>query len=206
MKKYEVLQAIEQAGIVAVVRGDSAEEAERISRACVKGGVNIIELTYTTPNASNVIESLSEVENCLVGAGTVLDATTARLAILAGAMFIVSPAFDEETAKLCNLYKIPYMPGCMTITEITHALQAGVDVIKLFPGRMAAPAIVKDIKAPLPHVDIMPTGGVSLENVQDWIQAGVCAVGVGGQLTKGSSNDIIETAQQFINKIKEIRS
>lgn len=206
MKKYEVLQAIEQAGIVAVIRGQSAEEAIRISKACVDGGVNIIELTYTTPNASSVIELLSEEKNCIIGAGTVLDATTARLAILAGATFIVSPAFDLETAKLCNLYKIPYMPGCMTITEITTALEAGVDVIKLFPGRMAAPAIVKDIKAPLPQVDIMPTGGVSLDNVQDWIQAGVCAVGVGGQLTKGSSEEITQIAKQFVKKIKEARS
>ncbi|WP_062046561.1 bifunctional 2-keto-4-hydroxyglutarate aldolase/2-keto-3-deoxy-6-phosphogluconate aldolase [Bacillus sp. JCM 19034] len=206
MKKYQVLQAIEQAGIVAVIRGDSSEEALRISTACVDGGVNIIELTYTTPNASSVIEALTKEKDCIVGAGTVLDATTARLAILAGATFIVSPAFDAETAKLCHLYKIPYMPGCMTITEITTALASGVDVIKLFPGRMAQPAIVKDIKAPLPQVDIMPTGGVSLDNVQEWIQAGVYAVGVGGQLTKGSSEEIAQTAEQFVNKIKEARS
>ncbi|MBP3950997.1 bifunctional 2-keto-4-hydroxyglutarate aldolase/2-keto-3-deoxy-6-phosphogluconate aldolase [Bacillus suaedae] len=208
MKKYEVIKNISSNLLVAVVRGENAEEAIRISKACTEGGVKVIELTYTTPDASAVISQLKQElpKDILIGAGTVLDVTTARLAMLAGAEFIVSPSFDTETAKLCNLYKIPYMPGCMTITEMKSALENGCDVIKLFPGRMFGPAIVKDLKAPLPQLDIMPTGGVGLDNVQEWIKAGVCAVGVGGQLAKGTSEDISETARQFIKKIEEVRT
>ena len=144
-----------------------------ISEACVKGGIQGIEVTFTVQSADEVIKELVSVyktnEKVVIGAGTVLDATTARIAILAGAQFIVSPAFDEETAKLCNLYQIPYMPGCMTITEMKTALEAGVDIVKLFPGNAFGPGFIKAVKAPLPQVNIMPTGGVSLDNVEEWI-------------------------------------
>lgn len=142
----------------------------------------------------------------IVGAGTVLDATTARIAILAGAEFIVSPAFDEETAKLCNLYQVPYMPGCMTITEMTKAMEYGSEIIKLFPGSAFGPSFVKAVKAPLPQVNIMPTGGVSLENMEEWFANGVVAVGAGGKLASGTDEEIIATAQSFVEKIKEIRA
>lgn len=168
LKKSKILKKITDIGIVAVVRSETIEEGIRISKACVEGGIPAVEVTYTVPGATEVIKALKEQftsDELVIGAGTVLDASTARIAILAGSEFIVSPAFDEETAKLCNLYQVPYMPGCMTITEITKAMQYGADIVKLFPGSAFGPSFVKAVKAPLPQANIMPTGGVSLENI-----------------------------------------
>ena len=209
LKKIKILKKITDIGIVAVVRSETIEEGIRISKACVEGGIPAIEVTYTVPGATEVIKALKEQftsEELVIGAGTVLDAATARIAILAGSEFIVSPAFDEETAKLCNLYQVPYMPGCMTITEITKAMQYGADIVKLFPGSAFGPSFVKAVKAPLPQANIMPTGGVSLENIDEWFKNGVVAVGAGGKLASGSSEDIIATAKAFVEKIKEIRN
>ena len=209
LKKSKILKKITDIGIVAVVRSETIEEGIRISKACVEGGIPAIEVTYTVPGATEVIKALKEQftsDELVIGAGTVLDAATARIAILAGSEFIVSPAFDEETAKLCNLYQVPYMPGCMTITEITKAMQYGADIVKLFPGSAFGPSFVKAVKAPLPQANIMPTGGVSLENIDEWFKNGVLAVGVGGKLASGSSEDIIATAKAFVEKIKEIRN
>ncbi len=209
LKKSKILKKITDIGIVAVVRSETIEEGIRISKACVEGGIPAIEVTYTVPGATEVIKALKEQftsDELVIGAGTVLDASTARIAILAGSEFIVSPAFDEETAKLCNLYQVPYMPGCMTITEITKAMQYGADIVKLFPGSAFGPSFVKAVKAPLPQANIMPTGGVSLENIDEWFKNGVVAVGVGGKLASGSSEDIIATAKAFVEKIKEIRN
>ena len=141
----------------------------------------------------------------MVGAGTVLDSETARVAILAGAKYIVSPAFDLETAKLCNRYQVPYMPGCMTLTEIITAMEAGADIIKVFPGSAFGPSFIKAIKGPLPQAVLMPTGGVSLDNVDQWIKNGCVAVGVGGNLTKGTSEEMTNTAKAFVAKVKEAR-
>ena len=209
LKKSKILKKITDIGIVAVVRSETIEEGIRISKACVEGGIPAIEVTYTVPGATEVIKALKEQftsDELVIGAGTVLDAATARIAILAGSEFIVSPAFDEETAKLCNLYQVPYMPGCMTITEITKAMQYGADIVKLFPGSAFGPSFVKAVKAPLPQANIMPTGGVSLENIDEWFKNGVVAVGAGGKLASGSSENIIATAKAFVEKIKEIRN
>lgn len=209
LKKSKILEKIIDIGIVAVVRAENIEEGIRISKACAKGGVPAIEVTYTVPGATEVIKALQEQnknKEMIIGAGTVLDAATARIAILAGAEFIVSPGFDKETAKLCNLYQVPYMPGCMTITEMTEALKYGADIIKLFPGSAFGPSFVKAIKAPLPHANIMPTGGVSLENIDEWFKNGVVAVGAGGKLASGKDEDIIATAQAFRKKIIEFRN
>lgn len=209
LRKSKILKKITDIGIVAVVRSETIEEGIRISKACVEGGIPAIEITYTVPGATEVIKALKEQftsDELVIGAGTVLDAATARIAILAGSEFIVSPAFDEETAKLCNLYQVPYMPGCMTITEITKAMQYGADIVKLFPGSAFGPSFIKAVKAPLPQANIMPTGGVSLENIDEWFKNGVVAVGAGGKLASGSSEDIIATAKAFVEKIKEIRN
>lgn len=209
LRKSKILKKITDIGIVAVVRSETIEEGIRISKACVEGGIPAIEVTYTVPGATEVIKALKEQftsNELVIGAGTVLDAATARIAILAGSEFIVSPAFDEETAKLCNLYQVPYMPGCMTITEITKAMQYGADIVKLFPGSAFGPSFIKAVKAPLPQANIMPTGGVSLENIDEWFKNGVVAVGAGGKLASGSSEDIIATAKAFVEKIKEIRN
>lgn len=207
MNKLQTLNYIHEKGIVAVIRGKDKQEALRFSKACADGGVNILEITFTVPNAIDVMKSLIEElgNSVLIGAGTVLDEVTARLAIMEGAKFIVSPAFDEKVARLCNLYQIPYMPGCMTPTEITRALEFGVDVIKVFPGSAFGPSYFGALKGPLPYVNLMPTGGVDIDNVDEWIKQGAYAVGVGGQLVKGSSEEIIEKAKKFVQKIEEAR-
>ena len=207
MRKYEVLKRIEEVGVVAVVRAENSEKAKKIALACMEGGIDSIEITFTVPGAHKVIESLTEEfgDRLLVGAGTVLDSETARIAILAGAKYIVSPGFDLETAKLCNRYQVPYMAGCMTITEMIKAMEAGVDVLKVFPGSAFGPSFVKAIRGPLPQAVLMPTGGVSIDNVDQWIKNGCIAVGVGGNLTKGSSEDMTNAAKEFVAKVKEAR-
>ncbi|QOY33793.1 bifunctional 2-keto-4-hydroxyglutarate aldolase/2-keto-3-deoxy-6-phosphogluconate aldolase [Anaerobacillus isosaccharinicus] len=215
MKKIKTLLQISETGIVAVVRADSASEAIDISNACIEGGIKTIEVTYTTPDADLAIKELvklyNEQSDIVVGAGTVLDETTARLAILAGAEFIVSPAFDKSVAKLCNLYRIPFMPGCLTIGEMKEALTYGADVIKLFPGSVVSPDYVKAVKAPLPQADIMPTGGVSLDNIGEWLHSGCIAVGVGGNLVNAAKKDgdyqkVIQLAKQYVNKVQDARN
>ncbi len=208
MIKYEILKRIHEVGVVAVVRAESTEKAKKIALACMDGGVDSIEITFTVPGAHKVIEDLTNEfgDKLLVGAGTVLDSETARIAILSGAKYIVSPAFDLETAKLCNRYQIPYMPGCMTIKEMITAMEAGADVIKVFPGSAFGPSFISAIKGPLPQASLMPTGGVSLDNVDQWIKNGCIAVGVGGNLTKGTSEDMTKAAKEFVNKVKEARS
>ncbi len=213
MNKLKVLSKITNCGVVAVVRATSKEEAINISKACVKGGIAGIEITFTVQGADQIISELAAVyeqnNNVVIGAGTVLDAITARIAILAGAEFIVSPSFDQETAELCNLYQIPYMPGCMTITEMKQALKSGVDIIKLFPGNTFGPDWVKGVKAPLPQVNIMPTGGVDLENVGQWIKNGCVAVGVGGSLIAyaktGEFEKMTINARKFVEKVQQAR-
>jgi 2-dehydro-3-deoxyphosphogluconate aldolase / (4S)-4-hydroxy-2-oxoglutarate aldolase len=213
MNKLKVLTNIAECGVVAVVRADTAEEAIKISDACVQGGILGIEITFTIKGAEQILKELSSIyadhQQVVLGAGTVLDTATARIAILAGAQFIVSPSFDKETAKLCNLYQVPYMPGCMTITEMKHALEYGADIIKLFPGNAFGPDFVKSVKAPLPQVNIMPTGGVSLDNVHQWIRNGCVAVGVGGNLVApaktGDYEKITHYAKQYIDRVQEAR-
>lgn len=208
MKKFEILQKIKDVGVVAVIREENLEKAIEVSKACIDGGIPAVEVTYTVPNATEVISHLKmsiPAEKLIVGAGSVLDSETARIAILAGAEYIVSPAFDIDTAKLCNRYQIPYMPGCMTITEMVTAMEAGCDIIKMFPGSAFGPSFVKAVKAPLPQINIMPTGGVSLENVDEWFKNGVIAVGAGGQLTSGSYEEIVIKSQEFVKKVKNIR-
>ena len=207
MLKYEVLNKVHELGIVPVIRGESVEEALGFCRALIDGGIDILEVTFTIPNALDVFKQLNEElpATATLGAGTVMDATTARLAILNGAKFIVSPGFNPEVAKMCNLYQIPYMPGCISFTEITKALEYGVDLIKLFPGSLAGPSYVKAIHSPLPQANIMPTGGVSLENLEEWFKAGVFAVGAGSNLVKGTHDEIVEQSRKYLDKIKEVR-
>ena len=213
MKKLKTLTALTETGIVAVVRGKSKEEGIAISEAVIAGEVTSIEVAYTTPNASDVIATLKERhqdnQNVVIGAGTVLEAVTAKLAIDAGAAFVVSPSFDREVAEMCNLYQVPYMPGCMTITEINTALKSGVDIIKVFPGDVLGSRFIKDVKGPLPYVNLMPTGGVSLDNMAEWFNNGVIAVGVGGNLTAGMTpgdySKATENAAAYVAKLREIR-
>jgi len=210
--KIKVLEEIVTSGLVAVIRADNPEQAAHIAEACALGSVAALEITFTVPGASGVIEHLAKEfsHTILLGAGTVLDPETARIAILAGAHFVVSPSLNPETARLCNRYQVPYMPGAGTIREVVEAMECGADIVKVFPGEILGPAFVKAVKGPLPQASLMPTGGVSLENVVDWIRAGAVAVGVGGTLTAGAKTgdfaSITQLARQFVAKIKEARS
>lgn len=210
--KLHNLQRIIETGIVAVLRAESSQQALKIAEAVRCGGIDLIEITLTVPGALDVIKDLKDSYpdgQILIGAGTVLDSETARLAILAGAEFVVSPIFNREMIRLCNRYQKICMPGCMSITEMVEAMEAGADVIKLFPGSAFGPSIIKAIKGPLPQAPILPTGGVSLDNVDQWIKNGCIAVGVGGELTRGAKEGnyalIEETARQFVEKIKLAR-
>lgn len=213
MIKINTLRALKECGVVAVVRGNSKEVGVEISKACVKGGVKALEVTYTNKFANDIIKELSEIyegqDDVVIGAGTVLDAETARAAMLAGAKYIVSPAFDLETAKICNRYKVPYLPGIMTINEIIAAHEAGVDFVKLFPGSAFGQGYVKAIKGPLPYANIMVTGGVNIDNLDSWIKAGVDAVGIGGELNKlgeeGKFEEITAVCEQYMAKLNEAR-
>ncbi len=211
--KEEVLRRITDVGIVAVVRAESAEKAKKITDACIAGGVPAIEMTFTVPKADKVIAELADMyseDEIILGAGTVMDSETARIAILAGAQYIVSPYFDLETAKLCNRYRVAYMPGCMTIKEVVAAMEAGADIIKIFPGEVAGPKLIKAINGPIPQARMMPTGGVSVDNVDEWIKAGAVAVGAGSSLTAGAKTGdyaaITETAKKFVENIKIARA
>ena len=213
MIKIKVLKALEQCGVVAVVRGNTREIGMKISEACIKGNVKAIEVAYTNKFANDIIKELHDkydkFEDIVIGAGTVLDSETARLAILAGAKYIVSPSFSEETAKLCNRYKIPYIPGVMTINEIVKAHENGVDIVKIFPGSAFGPGYVGSIKGPLPYASVMVTGGVNLENIDLWQKAGVDLVGIGGELNKlgesGKFDEITEICNQYIEKFNQAR-
>ena len=170
-------------------------------------------MTFTVPKADKVIAELADMyseDEIILGAGTVMDSETARIAILAGAQYIVSPYFDLETAKLCNRYRVAYMPGCMTIKEVVAAMEAGADIIKIFPGEVAGPKLIKAINGPIPQARMMPTGGVSVDNVDEWIKAGAVAVGAGSSLTAGAKTGdyaaITETAKKFVENIKIARA
>lgn len=213
MKKVEILTKLKNAGIIAVIRGNFKEEALEAAKAVAEGGMKGLELTFTVPEADKVISELAEFfqndPEIVIGAGTVLDAATARLAIMAGAEYIVSPGFNQETAEICNLYQIPYLPGCMTITEMQTALKSGVDIIKLFPANVYEPSVISAFKAPLAQLNIMPTGGISLDNIAEWFEAGAIAVGIGGNLLapakKGDFEGVTEMAKKYVQKYKEIK-
>lgn len=208
MNKEQVITRIKECGLVAVVRASSKEQGINIAEACIAGGVAAIELTFTVPNADKIIDSLASKYSkgeIIIGAGTVLDPETARIAILNGAQYIVSPAVNIDTIKLCNRYRIPIMPGIMTPTEALTALEYGVDILKVFPGGLFGPSVIKDFKGPLPQADFMPTGGVTVDNVGEWIKAGAVAVGAGSSLTAGGYDTVVANAKSFLQAIKEAR-
>ncbi len=192
MNKLRIIRHIHEEGVVAVLRGDSPEEVVEMAEQAIAGGIKIIEITMTVPFALRAIEKLASVYSstaqnpekyAVIGAGTVLDPETARAAIMSGSEFVVGPSLHPETVRMCNRYRIPVMPGVMTVKEIQEALELGVDVVKLFPGNLYSPSMIRSIKGPLPQANIMPTGGVNLDNLKDWVKAGAFAVGIGSDLT-----------------------
>lgn len=214
MTKEEVLQFIKILGIVPVLRADSAEEAVQIADAIIAGGINCLEVTMTVPNGISVIETLSVKygESVLIGAGTVLDVETGQKCIDAGAKFLVTPCLIPEIIKLCNIREIAICAGALTPTEIFTAWSAGADVVKVFPASaMGGASYMKALKAPFPQIEIMPTGGVSLETINDFLKSGVVAVGVGGELVstkllrEGKADEMTETARKYLEIIAQIR-
>ena len=214
MEKEKVLAKIKEQGIVAVVRGKDEADGVKIAEACIAGGVKIIELAFTTPRAHECIKALADKykddKDVIIGAGTVLDAITARIAILEGAQFIVSPAFDLDTIKLCNKYRVASMPGTSTLAGVLEALEAGADVIKIFPGEIMGVKMIKAVHGPIPQAQMMPTGGVNLENVGEWLKAGCIAVGTGGSLTapakKGDYAGVTKNAEAFVMAVAAARA
>lgn len=208
LKKYKILNQLHENYLVAVVRGNDEDETKKIVDEIIKGGFKNIEITFTVPNAEEVINQVHKQygDDIVLGAGTVLDAATAQIAINKGAQYIVSPHLDTNISKLCNVYSIPYLPGCSSATEIIEALRYGSDLIKLFPGGQLGAGFIKDIKGPVPNVELMPSGGVNLDNVSDWIEKGSFAVGIGGDLTKeftGNNYEVIsEKAQKYVDAVR----
>jgi 2-dehydro-3-deoxyphosphogluconate aldolase/(4S)-4-hydroxy-2-oxoglutarate aldolase len=203
MNKYSTINALTSTKLVAVIRGKDASEATELSKAAIEGGIKAIELTYTTPQIEDTFRSLKGLD-VLLGAGSVLDSETARHAILNGAKFIVSSHFVEDVAKLCNRYGIPYIPGCMSIREMASALELGCDILKLFPAGHFDPSFIKAVNGPLPNVKIMPTGGINLDNMEEWINAGAVAIGIGSDLNKAYQNRgyeaVVKLSEKYIEK------
>jgi 2-dehydro-3-deoxyphosphogluconate aldolase/(4S)-4-hydroxy-2-oxoglutarate aldolase len=215
MNKAAVLQTIRDVGIIPVVRAESAEEAMQAIEAIRAGGISILEITMTVPGAIGVIEEVTKRygDEALVGAGTVLDGETARACILAGARFVVSPALNLETIEVCRGNDVAVMPGALTPTEVVQAWSAGADFVKVFPaGAVGGASYIKSLKAPLPQIELVPTGGVSLKTAADFIRAGASALGVGADLVdlkaihEGQQNLITERARQFVKIVQEART
>jgi len=215
MSKQQVLATIREVGIVPVVRAESADEAGRAIDAIRAGGVSVIEITMTVPGALRLIEDLARRfgEDAVVGVGTVLDPETARACILAGAQFVVTPTLNRDTIACCRRYGVPVMPGALTPTEVLTAWEAGADMVKVFPcSALGGASYIKALKAPLPQIDLIPTGGVNLDTAADFIKAGSTALGVGADLVDlkalrdGKAALITERAQKLVAIVKAARA
>ena len=213
MNKEAYLQTIIDTGIVAVIRVNNEEELVDTAIALNKGGVKALEITMTSPGALAAIEEATRKlgDEAIIGVGSVLDPETARMAILAGAKFVVGPVLNEDVIRLCQRYSVACIPGAFTPTEILRAWEAGADVVKVFPATKLGPSFFKDVLGPLPQVRLTPTGGVSLENVGDFIKAGACFVGVGSALVNkelvavGKWDELAALAAEYIDAVKEAR-
>ncbi len=206
----EILNQLLDDKLVAILRADSGDLLVEASRAMVRGGIRSLEITMTVPGAIDILKQAREElgDEVLLGAGTVLDAETARLVILAGADFIVSPHTDPEIIQMAKRYSKPILPGAFTPTEVIQAWQMGADIVKIFPSDPIGPKYIKNLRGPLPQVRLMPTGGVDLDTIGDFFAAGACAVGIGGSLLKKSWLDekdfeaIESQAEKFVEAIQ----
>jgi len=210
MNSRQSLQRLVNCGIAAVIRAPDGQQLVEVAEALLAGGVDVIEVTFTVPQAHRVLEQVAATlgERILLGAGTVLDTQTARIALLAGAQFIVSPTLDLRVIELCRRYDKLVMPGALTPTEVLTAWQAGADVVKVFPSDVTGPRYLKALRGPLPQVRLMPTGGVDLSTAADFLAAGACALGVGGALVEakalahGDMARIESLARQFVEIVR----
>jgi 2-dehydro-3-deoxyphosphogluconate aldolase/(4S)-4-hydroxy-2-oxoglutarate aldolase len=213
LTRAEIVTRIQATGVVAVIRLTDAAVGRDVAQALVDGGVTALEVTMTVPRAVALIEELSGVlpENCLIGAGTVLNAATAVDVMRAGARFVVGPVLRRDVIAACRERDVPVMPGCFSPTEILEAWDAGADIVKVFPATSLGPSFFKDMRGPLPHVKLMPTGGVTRENAGDWIRAGAVAIGVGTALVDATAvaqrkfSDITAAAKHFVRAVAEAR-
>jgi 2-dehydro-3-deoxyphosphogluconate aldolase / (4S)-4-hydroxy-2-oxoglutarate aldolase len=214
MDKTAVLRELREIGLVPVLRADSIEQAMALADAIAAGGVTVLEVTMTVPGAIEVMRRLAEQRpEILIGAGTVLDAETARMCILEGAQFVVSPALNVATIEMCHRYSVAVLPGALTPTEIVTAWQAGADVVKVFPaGAMGGPKYLTSLKGPFPHIEMIPTGGVMLGTAAEFLEAGAFALGVGSDLVDkkmiadGRPEVITEIARKYLEIVRAFRS
>jgi 2-dehydro-3-deoxyphosphogluconate aldolase/(4S)-4-hydroxy-2-oxoglutarate aldolase len=213
MQRTGIVARIERERIVAVIRLDDPHTLRAVVDALAAGGVRVFEVTMTVPGAIELIGQLADglPAELMVGAGTVLDADTARRAIDAGARFVVSPVFRRDVITACHERHVAAIPGCFTPTEILDAWEAGADIVKVFPSTSLGPTFIKDVRAPLPQLKLMPTGGVSIDNAADWLRAGAVAVGVGSALIDavavkaGDVASITRRAERLVANVNEIR-
>jgi 2-dehydro-3-deoxyphosphogluconate aldolase/(4S)-4-hydroxy-2-oxoglutarate aldolase len=213
MDKAAVLQSLQNIGLVPVLRAESVEQALALAGAIADGGVTVLEVTMTVPGAIQVMRKLAEQRpDILIGAGTVLDAETARMCILEGAQFVVSPALNFKTIEMCHRYSIAVLPGALTPTEVVNAWQAGADVVKVFPASALGGAkYLTALRGPLPQVKLIPTGGVSLATAKDFLEAGAFALGVGSDLVDakavaaGKPEVVTESAKKYLAIVREFQ-
>jgi 2-dehydro-3-deoxyphosphogluconate aldolase / (4S)-4-hydroxy-2-oxoglutarate aldolase len=213
MQKQSALSRVASTGIVAVIRAANGELLADVAEALLAGGVEVMEVTFTVPRAHQVIERVAERlgERILLGAGTVLDTETARIALLSGAEFIVSPTVNVDVIKLCRRYDKLVMPGALTPTEVLTAWEAGADIVKIFPSDLTGPAYLKALAGPLPQVRMMPTGGVNLQTAAEFLRAGAFALGIGGSLVDpeavaaGDLKKIESLAAQYVEIVRHLR-
>ena len=214
MAKVDVLKRIEEVGVIPVVRATSSDEAIAVAEAIGEGGIPLLEITLTVPGAVGVIAELSKRygNDVLVGAGTVLDAEAARACIDAGAQFVVSPALNLQTIEQCRKEDVPVFPGALTPTEVVTAWQAGADAVKVFPcSAVGGAKYLRALKAPLPQIKLVPTGGVSLTTAKDFIAAGAWALGVGADLVNtramqaGDRQSVVDAARNYVAAVREAR-
>ncbi|WP_435016815.1 bifunctional 4-hydroxy-2-oxoglutarate aldolase/2-dehydro-3-deoxy-phosphogluconate aldolase [Tundrisphaera sp. TA3] len=213
MGRDATLRRILDCGIIAVVRAESPDQLVRVVRALADGGVTAAEITFTVPDALDVIRQVHRElgDSVVLGAGTVLDPETARAAMLAGAEFIVGPSTNRDVITLCRRYDKAVMPGAFTPTEVVAAWEAGADVVKIFPSDLGGPAYLKALRGPLPQVRMMPTGGVDLDTAEAFLKAGACCLGAGSSLVEpkavaaGDFGRITEMAARFSGLVKRFR-
>ena len=213
MQKAEVLKSLREIGLVPVLRAESETQALALASAIAAGGVTVLEITMTVPGAIRVMRRLAEERpDILIGAGTVLDPETARMCILEGAQFVVSPALNTKTIEMCHRYGVAVLPGALTPTEIVTAWEAGADVVKIFPASALGGAkYLKSVKAPLPQVEMIPTGGVSQATAEEFLEAGAFALGVGADLVnlkaiaEGHPETITESAVKYLAIVRKFR-
>ncbi len=213
MSKETQLRQVLDSGIVAVVRSPDSQQLVEVARALADGGINVVEITMTVPDALDVVRQVRRAlgDRLLLGAGTILDPETARAALLAGAEFLVAPTVHLEVIRLCQRYDRLVMPGAFTPTEILSAWEAGADIVKVFPADVVGPAFFKAMRGPLPQVRLMPTGGVDLNTAASFLQAGACCLGIGSQLVEPRAvaernfDRIRDLARQYVAIVRQGR-